>query len=109
MCKEDLRMARDTPTQVVKVPCPAGTATPIAPASALRTKLVLSGDGITVARVSSRATPPTATFGFVLTAADPVLKLDIEDIGTVIQSEWLAFPVGATVEVAVIDGIHPKV
>lgn len=103
MCMEDIRIGRESGTGIKTVTCPAATITRLCPADPSRTRLILSGDGVTNVTVGPADMSLSAVSGFAITPSSGTLVIRLEDYGSLVRQSWSAIPQGADLIVTVAD------
>lgn len=103
MCMEDIRLGRESATNVKRIPSPSGTL--VAPANVNRIRLVFCKAGAGTVNITPRrlSATPTSADGIQLTDGSPIAIVRIEDYGDCVTDDWFAVNDGNGEDVTVFD------
>lgn len=103
MCLEDIRLGRESSTNTRSVTTSGATAVTLCPPNPLRIRLTVAADGVNRVFVMPRNFGGSNAQGIPLVAGFPVQTFKVEDFGSALWQEWVAFDAGVATIVTVIE------
>lgn len=102
MCMEDIKIGRNLSSQFKVVIVPTAAQTVVCSPDPSRVCIVFSGQGLSVVHFSPVGMNSSLTSGISATASSPVVRIHIDDYGSLVTQGWQATAITSSNNVSVV-------